>query len=211
LHSLDYSENTSPLDHVARWLVNAHATSSLASLDLAFYGNGSELVDLEGCLLRMITSAGTSLKRLRLNHHNRMGLSSNLNANTSLQEIILLHFIPVHAVSMLSTVSSLDISTLRLQQITLNGLYDLDALNILFDILVSPRFSSLKHLREITLQIERMSDFLWPDKREEYLQAVEGAEKQIARLRSVYGDRFYDSTDWSVLYRYMWDNYHVAG
>jgi len=206
LHSLDCEHRDfAHFSHLARWLVNAHATSSLASLNLSFdlaSGVEDESADLEASLNRMLASAGSSLERLDLTDYGTTGLSVNLNPSTSLKEITLRRFSLSRAASTLSTVSSPGISILGLHGITLLRLSELNEIDAFIDILVSPRFSSMKSLRSIRIHLLKRSGFVWSGTQEEHKRAMEDAKRQVSRLRSTYGDRFYDGIDWGLLSKY---------
>jgi len=104
------------------------------------------------------------------------------------------------AASILTTISSPAICTLDLSEIALNELSEPSQLTAFIDTLISPRFSSLEHLREITVQFSHGMGLKWSDTQEGNTLTVGAVEKEVSRLQSTYGDRFIDDTEWDKFY-----------
>jgi len=178
--------------HVARWLLKADVLSLLESLSC--HDSEGSTPGLAGCISDMMATAGSSLKHLKL--MNFSSSTMDCSPNTSLRSIHLQYFKANSAASIFSTISSRDVSAVKLERIEANGIADVDALAA---ILLSNQFTSLPKLNSVYVQITPAEK--WKD----HLVGKVAVRKQVAgseidgsfrNLRGVFGERLETAIDW---------------
>jgi len=186
--------------HLARWLLKADALSLLESLSYLFFGQVTP--DLPGCISDIMTAAGASLKHLTLNDF--FGIDDvDLSSNTSLQTIHLEYLEANSAASILSAISSRDLSTIELKRFKADGIADVDAL---VAILGSNQFTVLPKLNRVYVNIRPTNKW------REHLAGTGEERKQVvvteldgpfSKLRGVFGERLETEIHWEFLSDYI--------
>jgi len=180
---------------VARWLLKADALSALESL--SYHVPLSESTPASyGCISDMVVAAGASLKHLALTDLHGDGGTLDSSSNTSLQTIDLYGFAVNIAAFILSTISSRDLSTVKLSMVSADEVADVDALAV---ILVSKQFTSLPKLNRIHVQImptEKWRGRLAGTVEERRQIMVAEIDGPFSKLRDVFGERLEDDIFW---------------
>jgi len=173
---------------LARWLLEADSLFLLESLSWLPFDESTS--DVDGCITDMMATAGASLKRLRLDSFQGDPSTLNFRSNTSLQSIHL-HWLSANAIRFaLSTVSSQEMSTVKLQIIEADRIEDVDALAAL---LVSDQFASLpsklNHLSIEILPTGKWHDRLAGTTEQRYRGVIAEMDGPFSKLQRVFGER----------------------